>query len=68
VKLPRRTFSIEFKTRVVEEFLDGRASQAQLRRRYELSPNPVREWRRKHEAGEIDGPSLPATTQRERDL
>lgn len=65
MKRPRRTFSIEFKRSVVEEFLDGRASQAQLCRRYELSPNLVREWRRKYEAGEFDGLSPAAATQRE---
>jgi transposase-like protein len=53
---------------VVEEFLDGSASQAQLCRRYELSPNLVREWRRKYEAGEFDVRSPAAVTQRERDL
>lgn len=30
MKRARRTFSTEFKRRVVEEFLDGHASQAQL--------------------------------------
>lgn len=68
MKRPRRTFSIEFKRSVVEEFLDGRASQAQLCRRYELSPTLMREWRRKYEAGEFDGQQAAATTPRERQL
>ena len=68
MKRARRTFSTEFKRRVVEEFLGGHVSQAQLCRQHELSPTMLREWRRKYEAGEYDGPDPTAVTQRKREL
>lgn len=68
MKRARRSFTTDFKRRVVEEYLDGRSSQAQLCRRYELSPTLVREWRRKYETGEFDGPDPTTASQREREL
>lgn len=68
MKRPRRVFSNEFKRQVVEEYLAGLASQAQLCRRYELSPTLLREWRRKHEAGEFDAADRSTETAREREL
>lgn len=62
----RRTFSIEFKRQVAEECLSGERSQAEQYRRYELSPNLVREWIQKYEAGEFNGRHTP--TAQERDL
>jgi len=51
MKRSRRGFTNEFKRQVVEEYVGGVASQAQLCRRYELSPTLLREWRRKYDAG-----------------
>lgn len=67
MKRPRRTFTTEFKRRIVEEFLGG-TTQAQLCRLYELSPTLVREWRRKYEAGDFDRVEQRGATAREREL
>lgn len=67
MKRPRRTFTVEFKRRVVEEYLDG-TSQAQLCRKYELSPTLVREWRRKYDAGEFDEHPHRSASAREQEL
>ena len=62
----RRTFTVEFKRQVVEEYLNGERSQAEQCRRYELSPNLVRDWIQKYRAGEFEGRHT--TTTHERDL
>ena len=41
----RRRFSNVFKRMVVEEYLSGAATQAQLSRRYNLSPHLIIRWR-----------------------
>lgn len=61
----RRTFSVEFKRRLAEECLSGERSQAEQCRRHELSPNLVREWIHKYEAGEFDGRHTPTTHERD---
>jgi len=68
MKRPRRVYTNEFKRQVVEEYVDGLASQAQLCRRYELSPTLLREWRRKYDAGAYDGADRSTPTAREQDL
>ena len=68
MKRSRRTFSNEFKRQVIEEYLGGDASQAQLCRRYEISPTLMREWRRKYDAGELEGSNTPPDSHREREL
>ncbi len=49
-----RSFSSEFKRRIAQEFLDGRAGMHELARRHNLSRNLIRLWVRKHEAGEFN--------------
>jgi len=55
-----RKFSKAFKSQVVEEFLAGKGTQAQLARRYGVSDNLILEWRRRYAEGkleEIAGPT-----------
>lgn len=53
----RRVHTIDFKLRVVREYLGKRAGVAQLARQYELSPNLIRGWVNQHEHGElVSGP------------
>lgn len=68
MKRSRRVYTSEFKRQVVEEYVDGLASQAQLCRRYELSPTLLREWRRKYDAGAYDAADRAGPTPREQDL
>lgn len=49
-----RTYSIEFKKQVAQEFAAGETLHA-LARRYELSANLVRQWASKYEQGALDG-------------
>ena len=49
----KRRFSNVFKRMVVEEYLSGVATQAQLSRRYNLSPHLVIRWRREYSAGKL---------------
>ena len=56
----RRKFSKAFKRQVVEEFLAGEVTQAQLARRYDLSDHLIIQWRKRYAEGkleEIAGPS-----------
>jgi transposase-like protein len=43
----RRKFSNAFRSQVVEEFLAGEATQAQLARRYDISDRLIIQWRRR---------------------
>ena len=55
-----RKFSKAFKSQVVEEFLAGEATQAQLARRYGVSDNLILQWRRRYAEGKLEdiaGPS-----------
>lgn len=49
----RRRFSKAFKRQVVEEFLAGSVTQAQLARRYDLSPHLIIQWRNNYAAGKL---------------
>jgi transposase-like protein len=50
----RRSFSHAFKRQVVEEYLSGSASQAQLSRRYSLSPHQIALWRKRYSQGKLN--------------
>ena len=58
-----RTYTIEFKRRLVEEHLSGGAGLSELARRHDISRELLRIWVRKHEAGEPAG-GRPATPDR----
>ena len=67
----RRRFSNTFKRMVVEDFLSGAATQAQLSRRYNLSPNLIPRWRKDYAAGKLvrdNDPDLLARDARIREL
>ena len=49
----RRRFSNVFKRMVVEEYLSGVATQAQLARRYNLSAYLIMRWRKDYSAGKL---------------
>ena len=48
-----RTYTIEFKRRLVEEHLSGGVGLSELARRHDLSRELLRIWVRKYEAGEF---------------
>jgi transposase len=48
-----RSHSLEFKRRIAQEFLEGRAGMHELARRHNLSRNLIRLWIQKFEAGEL---------------
>ena len=48
-----RSHSLEFKRRVAQEFLEGRAGMHELARRHNLSRNLIRLWVQRLEAGEL---------------
>ena len=54
-----RTYTIEFKRRLVEEHLSGGVGLSELARRHDLSRELLRVWARKYAAGEFagDGPT-----------
>jgi transposase-like protein len=49
-----RKFSKAFKSRVVEEYLAGEATQAQLARRYGLSDHLILQWRKRYAEGKLE--------------
>lgn len=49
----RRKFSKAFKRQVVEEFLAGVVTQAQLARRYDISPHLIKEWHKRYAEGKL---------------
>lgn len=51
---PRRSFSPEFKLRVVQEVEQGQ-SQAAVARKYDLSPHLIPLWRKALSAGRLGG-------------
>jgi len=51
----RRYFSEQFKLQVVHELLSRTATQAQLARRYTLSPHLILQWRKALDAGRLGG-------------
>ena len=57
----RRKFSKAFKSQVVEEFLAGEVTQAQLARRYGISDHLIIQWRKGYAEGKLEetaGPSV----------
>jgi transposase len=54
-----RTYSVEFKRRLVEEHLGEGTSLNRLARRHDISRELLRSWVKKYEAGEFagDGPT-----------
>jgi len=50
----RRKFSNAFKSQVVEEFLAGEATQAQLARRYDICDQLIIQWRRRYGEGKLE--------------
>ena len=49
-----RRFSKAFKRQVVEEFLAGERTQAQLARRYGVADNLIFQWRRRYAEGRLE--------------
>lgn len=67
----RRRFRNVFKRMVVEEYLSGAATQAQLSRQYNISPHLIIRWRKEYAAGKLaynDDPDLLARDARIREL
>jgi transposase len=56
-----RTYTVEFKRRLVEEHPSEGTSLNRLARRHDISRELLRGWAKKHEAGEFagDGPARP---------
>jgi transposase len=53
--MPRRTFSAEFKRKVVEEHLKGGKRVSEICREYQLSDSLLRSWREKYQANGLPG-------------
>jgi len=49
----RRTFSDEFKAKIVETIAAGAASQAELSRKYGISPVMIGRWKREYSTGKF---------------
>lgn len=49
----RRTFSDEFKAKIVEMVAAGAASQAELSRKYGISPVMIGRWKREYSTGKF---------------
>jgi transposase-like protein len=52
----RRTFRSEFKRQVVEEYLSGTSTAAQLMRRHEISSGLLYYWKDQYTKGRFDNP------------
>ena len=52
----RRTFSNEFKRQVIEEYLSGVSTAAQLMRRHEISSGLLYHWKDQYTKGRFDNP------------
>jgi transposase len=55
-----RKFSKAFKRQVVEEFLAGEGTQAQLARRYGVSDSLIFQWRRRYAEGKLEETASPS--------
>jgi len=53
---PRRAFSNEFKRQVIEEYLSGVSTAAQLMRRHEISSGLLYHWKDQYTKGRFDNP------------
>jgi len=49
----RRTFNDEFKAKIVETIAAGAASQAELSRKYGISPVMIGRWKREYSTGKF---------------
>ena len=49
-----RSYSLEFKRHVAQQYLSGEISLARLARQHDISRNLIRVWIAKYEAGEFD--------------
>ena len=49
-----RKFSKAFKSQVVEEYLAGESTQAQLARQYGVSDNLIFQWRKRYAEGKLE--------------
>jgi transposase len=52
----RRTFSNEFKRQVLEEYLSGVSTAAQLMRRHDISSGLLYHWKEQYAKGRFDNP------------
>jgi len=50
----QRSFSLEFKRRVIEELLSGESRPAQLCRRYNISSSLLYHWKRQYSRGQFN--------------
>ena len=50
----QRSFSLEFKRRVIEEILSGESRPAQLCRRYNISPSLLYHWKKQYSRGKFN--------------
>ena len=50
----RRSFSLEFKRQVVEEFMSGESRPAQLCRRYNITSSVLYHWKRQYSRGKFN--------------
>ncbi len=53
--MSKRVFTSDFKARVVEEFVSGRSSAAQLSRKYEIARQLVYLWKKEFSEGSLSG-------------
>ena len=61
----RRRFSTRFKRQIVEEYLAGVSTQAQLARRYDISPHLIIQWRKRYSEGRLDRDNDPESLAKE---
>ena len=50
----QRSFSLEFKRRVVEEFMSGESHPAQLCRRYNITSSVLYHWKKQYSRGKFN--------------
>jgi len=62
----RRKFSNEFKRQVVEEYLSGVSTAAQLIRRHDISSGLLHHWKDQYAQGRFDNPPNQEATLEER--
>ena len=53
-----RTYSLEFKRQVAQQYLSGEIALAALARQYDMCRSLIRTWLAKYEAGEFDDESV----------
>ena len=64
--MKRRKFSNEFKRQVVEEYLSGVSSAAQLMRRHDISSGLLYHWKDQYAKGRFDNQPTPEAALEER--